>query len=685
MRRYIGLVTLVGLVAASLSAANAAPTVTLKSLLLEMVDRDAVAKLPSPAYTCRQASSHDARKNDPGNPANWHSNEDFGNFIHTEVNEGRREWVIMEHEGPGAIVRFWTPLLADKDKQNIRFYFDGSSTPAITAKFNDLLSGQGFVRPPLACTAMTGTDLRDQLKAGFKAPRGVGGDLYLPIPYARGCKITLDSAPFYYVINYRGYRPGTDVRTFSMAQVDAEKATLKRVSDTLGGRPAPGVKAQARRAMLAPGEALAMDLPAGSRAVRSLQVHLSPAEAGQALRATVLEASFDGEATVWCPLSEFFGAGVRLYPVQDWWRTVAADGTLTARWVMPYQRTGSVALRNVGAKPMTVTLAVAVGPWAWDGRSLHFHANWRCQIGTKTRPIADWNTLDARGSGIYVGDTLTVFNPVGAWYGEGDERIYVDGATFPAHIGTGTEDYYGYAWGMAGWFSSPFMSMPKRDRAPTGDWQGYTTTSRVRLLDGIPMRTGIKHDMEIWHWADTKVDYAAGTFWYARPGATHNRPTQPTEAGAPLSELLPPFAMAGAVEFETLSVAAKSPNLIIGTQDAGLSEGQWSGGMQLFVQAGKVGDFVEFDVPVAGTQPCALTLYGTRSRDYGILRFTVNGQPAGHDFDAFHLEAVPTGPVELGTFTPVGGKLRLRGEVVGSNPASTGPRYYFGLDCIVAR
>jgi hypothetical protein len=60
-------------------------------------------------------------------------------------------------------------------------------------------------------------------------------------------------------------------------------------------------------------------------------------------------------------------------------------------------------------------------------------------------------------------------------------------------------------------------------------------------------------------------------------------------------------------------------------------------------------------------------------------------RPAGRDTDVFHLEAVPTGPVELGTFTPVGGKLRLRVEVIGANPAGTGPRYYFGLDCIVAR
>ena len=37
-------------------------------------------------------------------------------------------------------------------------------------------------------------------------------------------------------------------------------------------------------------------------------------------------------------------------------------------------------------------------------------------------------------------------NPVEAWWGEGDEKVFVDGEKFPSHFGTGTEDYYGYAW-----------------------------------------------------------------------------------------------------------------------------------------------------------------------------------------------------------------------------------------------
>lgn len=674
------------------SGGTARAGVSLVSLLNEMVARESVAQCPVPTYVLKQASSHDQRKNDPSNAETWHSNTDYGQFLHTEMNEGRREWVIMEDAGPGAITRFWIPLLGDNDHQIIRFYLDGSPTPAITAKINDLLSGTAFVHPPLAFVGWNETDLLNQLKPEFKARRGVSGDLYLPIPFAKSCKITLDSSPFYYVINYRQYAAGTPVQTFSLAGFTAARATLGRVSATLLATPNQPVVGPGKQATLAPGQTVELELPKGSAAVRGLQVRIDPRDAPQVLRSIILQGAFDGEAAIWCPLGEFFGVGARLNPVQDWWRTASADGTLTARWVMPYQHTGRVALKNVGDKTVALRLSVTTDQWKWDDRSCYFHANWHCELNLKTRPRSDWNYLEIQGRGRYVGDTLTVFSPVKAWYGEGDERIYYDGATFPQMIGTGTEDYYGYAWGMAGYFNSPFISVPKRDGSNQDDWRGYTTTSRLRLLDSIPIQTSYQHDLEIWNWADTQVDYAVGTFWYARPAARNNREPQPQEAARTLRANpaladgpAAAFKIAGAIECETLPVLAKSDSLQVGIQDAGLTEGQWSGGRQLFVQATKPGDFVELQIPVGDDQPREVTLYVTKSADYGVLRCRLNGKPAGNDLDTYHPTAVAGAPIELGTFAPQDGKLLLRVEVIGSNPASIGARYYFGLDCLVLK
>ena len=42
---------------------------------------------------------------------------------------------------------------------------------------------------------------------------------------------------------------------------------------------------------------------------------------------------------------------------------------------------------------------------------------------------------------------LHVVEPRGGWWGEGDEKFFVDGEKFPSTFGTGSEDYFGYAWG----------------------------------------------------------------------------------------------------------------------------------------------------------------------------------------------------------------------------------------------
>ena len=664
------------------SAAAAEPAVSLKSLLLEMIDRDALPRLPSPAYVCKQASSYDRKQTDPKDAKTWFANDDYQQFIRTEKNQGRNEWVIMEHRGPGAVVRFWTPLWPNLDKATVRFYLDGKTEPAIAANFNDLISGRLFVKPPLAFTSWGETDSQGWTSFPARRMRDLGSDLYLPIAFSKSCKITLDERPFYYAINYRAYDTAAKVESFSMAAYDAAKPIVKRVSKALVeyAGVGPGRSLKAKQA-LQPTKELALDLPAGPAAVRSLQVKVLADVAVGQLRTTVLQITFDGQPTVWCPLSEFFGVGPRYGMVRDWYRTVTADGTLTCRFVMPYDKSGRVTLTNLAGKPIPVELDLVVGQWSWDERSMHFHANWRHQNPLPTRPMSDWNYIEIRGRGVYAGDTLSVWNPTSAWYGEGDERIYVDGERLPSHMGTGTEDYYGYAWGMADRFDSPFIAMPRRDcTRPSGSWAGLTTTSRVRLLDGVPFAKSLKFDMEIWHWASTNMAYAAATFWYARPGATCNRPPVPAAAIHAAEDV--PRPAPGLVECETLTPVAKSPDLAVSVQT--LSDPAWSGGSQLFVQNRKVGGFIELRVPTADNDPKRLILSLTKSYDYGILRFTVNGQALAKDVDTFAPKPVLADPLDVGIFMPKDKQITLRVEVVGTNPSSTGPKYYFGLDCIKA-
>ncbi|MHC4693532.1 MAG: hypothetical protein ACYS67_12390, partial [Planctomycetota bacterium] len=80
-------IVLVGLFAIHImtcwASAAESDTITLKSLLEEMVNRDSIARLPKPAYTCRQFSSYDRNSTEPGSPT-WWANWDRSYFVRIE-------------------------------------------------------------------------------------------------------------------------------------------------------------------------------------------------------------------------------------------------------------------------------------------------------------------------------------------------------------------------------------------------------------------------------------------------------------------------------------------------------------------------------------------------------------------------------------------------------------------------
>jgi len=92
---------------------------------------------------------------------------------------------------------------------------------------------------------------------------------------------------------------------------------------------------------------------------------------------------------------------------------------------------------------------------------------------------------------------------------------------------------------------------------------------------------------------------------------------------------------------------------------------------------------VEIVIPATDPGAKKVVLHATRAKDYGQLRFAVNGKAVEPVFDGYAAQPTPTGPIGLGVHKPKDGKFILRAEVVGANPASTGPKYYSGLDAVL--
>jgi hypothetical protein len=68
---------------------------------------------------------------------------------------------------------------------------------------------------------------------------------------------------------------------------------------------------------------------------------------------------------------------------------------------------------------------------------------------------------------------------------------------------------------------------------------------------------------------------------------------------------------------------------------------------------------VELRIPASNPSGQQLVLHATKSRDFGILRFTVNGKPAGADVDLYAANPEPSGEIVLGTLDPVNGAFSL--------------------------
>jgi hypothetical protein len=649
------------LIAGLVVAGCTAPKVTTQSLLVEMVNLAALAEYPDPPFTCKQFSSYDRRSKTPEDREGWFANGDCGQYLRVEERDGRKEYVMMDADGPGAIVRIWSA----NPKGTLRIYLDHSETPVIEAPMADVLGGTfAGIPKPIACE------------------RSRGWNSYFPIPYAEHCKVTSDEGGFYYHVNYRTYPEGTDVVSFKPGDLEQFKPDIEPVAEALAAPQNCGLApafflaqhSTDKGVLLQRNEVLAWKTPeTGSGAIVGIQVRVDAKDINSALRQLLLTMAFDGEQTVACPVGDFFGAAPGVNPYTSLPLGVSEEGEMWSHWVMPFRKSASMELRSTGDQPIRVWHRVAGSEYRWTGRSMHFHAKWRGELDVPTRPMQDWNYMTATGKGVFVGAAFNIANPVKHWWGEGDEKIYVDGETFPSHFGTGTEDYYGYAWCCNIPFTHAYHNQPRCDGP---DNYGYTAVNRWHILDKIPFEKDFRFDMELWHWhPETKVAMSVVTYWYARPGSTDGFP--PINPADLRVVEIPPYVtprVEGALEGEEMAVLEVTG----GTHEVQPWDGL-SNEKHRWWRHGNVGDkfVLGFEVPQAGRYRVIARFL--TAPDYGIHQLYINGEKAGEPIDLYSPDIKPSEERELGTFDLQQGQNTLTAEVVGANDQAV-KSHMFGLD-----
>lgn len=677
------------------SCTNTDKEISLTSLVNDIINRNLVSEFPNPEFTLKQYSSYDQNTVAPDKDG-WFANHDASWFIRQEENNGRREFVMLDADGPGAIVRFWMTF-GNKDAYTgtIRFYIDGSDIPEIEGPVLDIISGGALVGEPLSSSVSNETDY-------FKR----GHNLYLPIPYSENLKITYEcpamnpekhSPSVYYNINYRTYTDGTLVKSFSMDElaniaddiliVQNKLTESKNISVDTGS-----LELSNQEGTLSSGDKFNLSL-SGSAAIHKIQIKIQADNMPQALRSTVLEISFDGEKTVWSPIGDFFGTGYQIRTSQTWYTQVEEDGTMSCFWVMPFKKSAEVFLINYGDQDIEIVEnKVWTDNYRWTNESMHFGAIWQelhaVETGGSSRVNGDDGHIDVNyvtlnGEGVYMGSGLTIFNTADAWWGEGDEKIWVDGESFPSFIGTGTEDYFGYAWCRPEKFSHFLIAQPDG----SGNFHpGMSVNLRFHILDGIPFKSSIQFDLELWHWAKTIMNYAPMSYWYLKPGGTYNIEPSPEAVKEPVSlkkndMIKPKLVEGGILEGENLRVMNVSNG---NYQYQAIKEWDWSNGAQLWwiadsEDATLTADFI---MPEAGKYQVKMIF--TKAIDYGNFMVAVNDKFSTKTFVGYHDQSgkdVITDSSNLGIFTLTEGINTITLKTVGTHPKAVA-KYMVGIDLL---
>jgi len=632
-----------------------------EGMLMAMIDLKLLAQPPEPGVTCKQFSSYDrASRIDETTSRllNWDANADHGKFLRQEGTS----YVMADMAGPGNIVRIWSA----NPSGILKIYLDGNPKPVLEADFLKLTTGkiEPFAEP-------------------IVGRRSEGANIYLPIPYQKHCKVVVDqireSRSLYYHVDYWTYKPETKVPTWSLDLLKQNMETYKKVCAVLANPvdgPADLPKAATKTLKLAPGQSADMAGQPGPAAIRAIRIKPTADPLDRALRDVVLTVTFDdaSKPQVWAPLGDFFGTAPGLNPYPGLPLGMTKEGWLYCYWYMPYRQNATLRLINEGNLNVNLEVQMASELLPAYSGPLTFHAGWR---RSNPNTVFDWPFLECKGAGRFVGVAMFVFNPKKAWWGEGDEKVWVDNEAFPSWFGTGSEDYFGYAWCCNRAFTHGYHNQPRCDGPGN---QNHSSVNRFHIIDNIPFNQSFKMTIENY---DKDKDYSCTTYWYATTGTTDFFSPVPVEQRGIAEKIAPakPVVIKNAIEGEKLKIVAKDTTGPCDAQDLTSFGSLWSNNSHLWFRPGKAGEWVELELPIAQDGSFKLVVYGTRAGDYGIVQYWLNGKKVGSPIDGYDPEVVPTKRIELGQVDVKKGKARLKMEVIGKNTRSTG--FMAGLDCVV--
>lgn len=246
------------------------------------------------------------------------------------------------------------------------------------------------------------------------------------------------------------------------------------------------------------------------------------AQSANHLKELVLRMYWEGSSkpSVEVPIGDFFGLNLGDYFLyQSVFLNCSSIKGLNCYFSMPFRRSARISVANEGEKRVgsfysniDYQLMTAI-----PDDALYFHAQYRQAVPNEAAKFPsekdeinvdgrrNYVFLEARGRGQLMGVTLGILQNANAWFGEGDDMIFIDDESKPIINGTGTEDYFCGAWGFGPNGAVPFSYL-------------YTGAPYITLAE----RAGGRYCMYRWH-ADNPITFERSMKYSIEHGHANDR------------------------------------------------------------------------------------------------------------------------------------------------------------------
>ncbi len=428
---------------------------------------------------------------------------DHGFFQRVEEHDGFVDATLAEMRGPGMLTWMWSA----NPVGSIRLFIDRNDAPVLEMPFTDFLLG-GFLPKQGPFAGLTAN----------------GYNLHFPIVHTNFCRVVVrvphkkDLAELYYQIAWNTLPPGGILNAFTLDDVQRGGAVLEALGRTWLETSEGSTRAPTQVVEIAAGAETELFTSENPGTISRIVL-----EAGGKAELAGLHvvALWDGAATpaLDAPLHLLAGVSRVMENVRSLPATVH-DARVELRWPMPFGK-ARIMIRNSADWGVRIRHAMEVDRTP-IGTDMRFGAQASVHAHLQTDGANQLVLATLMGAGHIVGCVIQVDSRTPEWWGEGDQRIYLDSVLGPAWQGTGTEDYFGLAWCSRSVFEHPLRGQSIVDDQRTGR---LTAMHRYHVLDRLPFHQHARFETEAWGVAPGTMDYEALVLYYRDSRGTRDTTT----------------------------------------------------------------------------------------------------------------------------------------------------------------